>query len=72
MELARCDMNVERTARTLHYCRPVIDYHLESVCKLTGLNPKKFYDLVRLTQLIEKGEIGSVVENRARHLGNGG
>ncbi len=72
MELARCDMNVERTARERHDGRPGRDEHREEVGKRTGLNPKKVYDGAQLTQLIEKGEISSVVENRARHLSDGG
>lgn len=50
-------MNVEKTARVMHYHRSNIIYHLENVEKKTGLNPRNFFDLIKLYELAT-GEAG--------------
>ena len=42
------DMNVARTAEAVYMHRNSVNYHLDKVKRLTGLNPCKFYDLVKL------------------------
>lgn len=47
---AECNMNVCETARVLVYHRNTVDYHLKRIEEKTGLNPKCFFDLVKLLQ----------------------
>lgn len=47
---AKFNMNVCETARVLVYHRNNIDYHLQRIKEKTGLNPKCFFDLVKLLQ----------------------
>ena len=52
---AECNMNVSETARVMTYHRNNVDYHLQKIEEKTGLNPKCFYDLVKLLQ--NEGEL---------------
>lgn len=54
MAYAECGMRLVTTAKAIHYANMTIEYHLVSVYKKTGLNPKKFYDLVELIRLINE------------------
>lgn len=56
--MADCDMNEAEVGRIMHYRRNTIDYHCEQIFAKTGLNPKKFYDLVKLVELVKEGEDG--------------
>lgn len=47
---AECNMNASETARVLIYHRNNVDYHLERIEEKTGLDPKCFFDLVKLLQ----------------------
>jgi sugar diacid utilization regulator len=53
---ARNDMNVLKTSRDMTYHRGTVEYHLERIKEKYGLNPKKFYDLVKLTKMAKGGE----------------
>ena len=44
-------MNVSRTARYLRYHRNSVVYHFERIEDATGLNPRDFYDLVKLLRM---------------------
>jgi DNA-binding PucR family transcriptional regulator len=48
---AKNGMNVSRTARYLRYHRNSIMYHFERIEDATGLNPRDFYDLVKLLRM---------------------
>lgn len=48
---ADCNMNVQATANSMCYHRNTIIYHLQKVKKDTGLDPMRFYDLVKLLDL---------------------
>lgn len=52
-ELAKNNMNVTKTARTLFFHRNTIDYHVRQIRLETGLNPLKFYDLLKLLEDIK-------------------
>lgn len=63
---AENDMNVTKTAKQQYRCRGNIIYHLNKGKECTGLNPLKFYDLVRLLELCgvnAKGERDEQREN---------
>ena len=51
LALADNEMRVYTAAIAAHYSRTNVDYHLRQIRKLTGLNPKNFYDLYRLVQI---------------------
>ena len=46
--LAENDMSVDRTHTAMHYHRNTLQYHISQIRKQTGLNPRNFFDLVRL------------------------
>lgn len=50
---AKCNMNGSATSRALFIRDNGIDYHLAKVKRLTGLDPKCFYDLVELLKVGE-------------------
>ena len=49
--LADNEMKVYKTSIALHYSRSTVDYHLRQIRKLTGLDPRNFYDLYHLVQI---------------------
>ena len=51
-EFCECDMSIVGTARSLKLSEATIKSQLESIKKKTGLNPKCFYDLVELRDLL--------------------
>lgn len=48
LAFAECDMNTAKTARKLCYHRETIKYQLTQIGIRTGLDPRRFYDLVKL------------------------
>ena len=50
---ADCNMNVTATAKRLHFHRNTVVYHLEQIYKKTYLDPTRFYDLIRLLEIVE-------------------
>ena len=53
---ADCDMNQVQTAKILYVHKNTVQYHLDLIKRKTGLNPKKFSDLVELLARIDRGE----------------
>lgn len=45
-------MRLNETGRKLNYHRNTICYHMEKVYKETGLDPRDFFDLVKLLRMI--------------------
>lgn len=56
LAMADYDMNEAQVGRVMHYRRNTVTYHCEQIFAKTGLNPKKFYDLVKLVELVKDGE----------------
>lgn len=56
LAFAENDMTDSKTARDLSYHRNTIKYHIIKVEEKTGLNPRKFYDLIKLVSLIKEGD----------------
>lgn len=48
------NMRVQSTARAVHYCPTNVEYHLVKIKRVTGLNPHKFHDLVKLVNIMQK------------------
>ena len=58
LALAECDMNEAKVGRLMHYRRNTVAYHYKRIFAETGLNPSKFYDLVKLVELVKEGKDG--------------
>ena len=54
--LADCEMKTKTAADNLHYHVNTIVYRCEQIKKRTGLNPRRFYDLVALLEIMEEAE----------------
>ena len=52
--LARNGMRIQRVADDVHYDPKTIRYHLGRVHRLTGLNPRDFYDLWKIIQMLKE------------------
>lgn len=52
--LARNGMRIQRVADDVHYGPKTIRYHLGRVHRLTGLNPRDFYDLWKIIQMLKE------------------
>lgn len=50
--MADNDMVVSSVADSLHYHRQNINYNINQIKKKTGLDPKRFYDLVELMKMV--------------------
>lgn len=57
LALAENDMKVSLAAEKLSYCDGTLYYHMNKIKRLTGLDPKKFYDLVKLLKWIKEGPL---------------
>ena len=55
-ELAKNNLNVSETARKMHYHRNSIVYHVEKIKEETGLNPVKFYDMIKLLHMFKEDD----------------
>lgn len=50
-------MKVEKTARAMCYHHNNIKYHLENIARKTGLDPRNFFDLIRLYEMATGKEL---------------
>lgn len=53
---AECDMNISELARKLMYHRNTINWRLDRIYEKTNLNPRKFYDLIKLLKEVQSNE----------------
>lgn len=51
-ELATCSLNVEEVSRKIYRCRHSVEYHIRKITRITGLDPRKFYDLRELLKMV--------------------
>ena len=54
LAFADCNMRLKTVAEKLYFHRNNIVYHCDKIMDKTGLNPRKFYDLVELVQMVEE------------------
>ena len=54
LDFAKYDMCVSMTSRETFFHRQTIEYRLKRVKEKTGLDPHKFYDLMKLVHSLEK------------------
>jgi sugar diacid utilization regulator len=52
--LADNDMKVCVAAEKLHYCEGTLYYHINKIRRLTGLDPKRFWDLAKLVKCMKE------------------
>lgn len=50
------DMDATKTGRKLFMHRNTIQYHLDVTLEKTGLSPTKFYDLIKLVEMLKEQE----------------
>lgn len=54
---AACDMNAVQTGKQLYVHKSTVVYHFENIRRKTGLDPRRFNNLVELLLRIERGEL---------------
>lgn len=57
MAMADENLCASKAANSLYLHRNTVVYHLDQIQKITGLDPRKFYDLVELIDMLMKGEL---------------
>lgn len=57
MAMADENLRVSKAANSLYLHRNTVVYHLDQIQEITGLDPRKFYDLVELIDMLMKGEL---------------
>lgn len=58
LAMAECNMNESEVSRKLHFHRNNVVYHCEQVREKIGLNPRNFYDLVKLVEMVKEDNNG--------------
>ena len=51
------DMSLTKTASAVFYSAANIQHYLRKIAQLTGLDPKRFYDLVVLVKRVKEGKL---------------
>ena len=59
LSYAENSMRMSRAAKALFMVHSAVYYHIISIKAKTGLDPRNFYDLSKLINLIQKGETPS-------------
>ena len=52
--VADCDLNVTQASRVFHYHRNTLVYHMEKIKRKTGLDPRRFWDMIKLLEVINE------------------
>ena len=50
--MARCDMDSTKAAQELHYHVGSVKYHIQRIKRITGLNPRRFFNLQELLRIV--------------------
>ena len=53
LTIADCNINLAQVAQKLYVHRNTVSYRIERIRKQTGLDATKFYDLVKLVELVK-------------------
>lgn len=61
-KMCECDMNVTKVAKAMYMHRNTVTYHIAKIRKKTGLDPMRFYDLVKLREMINEVSELAIVE----------
>lgn len=60
LTFADCNMRLTETGERLHYHRNSVEYILKRIHQKTGLDPRKFYDLLKLLWKVTEYETDKV------------
>ena len=52
-EMAKCDMNCNYAAKQMHRSRSGVQYYVRKIKQETGLDCRRFYDLIELLKMID-------------------
>ena len=52
-EMANCDMNCTRVSKKIYRSRSSMNYYIDKIKQETGLDCRKFYDLIELLKMID-------------------
>ena len=58
LAMAEHDMNLLAVARAMYFHRNNVKYHCSQIYRITGLNPRRFYDLVKLVEMVKEDNDG--------------
>jgi carbohydrate diacid regulator len=53
LEMAEQNMNTAAVARKMYFHRNAAVYHFDKIQDITGLDPRNFYDLVKLVKMVK-------------------
>lgn len=56
LALADCRMRAYAVGKKLYMDHSTVLYHMKIIKSITGLDPKNFYDLYKLVEMVNKGE----------------
>jgi sugar diacid utilization regulator len=54
LSMCRNNLCVQATARELSYSKNAIPYHIKKILNETGLDCRKFYDAIKLLEMIKE------------------
>lgn len=55
LEMAKCDMNCNLAAEQMYRSRSGVQYYIKKIKSETGLDCRRFYDLIELLKMIDGG-----------------
>ena len=55
LEMAKCDMNCNHAAEHMYRSRSGVQYYIKKIKSETGLDCRRFYDLIKLMDMIGDG-----------------
>ena len=55
LEMAKCDMNCNMAAEQMYRSRSGVQYYIKKIKSETGLDCRRFYDLIELLKMIDGG-----------------
>ena len=58
LSMAEHNMNKAEVARASYFSRGNVLYHCDVIKAQTGLDPRSFYDLIKLVEMVKEGEYG--------------
>lgn len=52
LKMCDCNMKIVAVAREMHYYHENIRHHIRKIKEKTGLDPRRFYDLIKLREMV--------------------
>ena len=57
LALADCAMNANAAAKKIYMNHSTVQYHIKIIKAVTGKNPRNFYDLYDLVQMVKEAKL---------------